>query len=177
MEICEKVHENFLAFGGFILFIYTFYFNPLFLVSGLFLCFGAEYQLKINIERMKLLLIDYVSYSGHRNFNKIHIDVLHKLGHEVYLAGRKNQFDNIELCEKNVVMEIPEMLFKELPVSSITFRLQGIFALLWTKRHIKWSDYDAVIILTYDILSFFVFRIKQKPYSSTIIMFHNYGVR
>lgn len=118
---------------------------------------------------MKLLLIDYVSYSGHRNFNKIHIDVLHKLGHEVYLAGRKNQFDNIELCEKNVVMEIPEMLFKELPVSSITFRLQGIFALLWTKRHIKWSDYDAVIILTYDILSFFVFRIKQK----TLLINHN----
>lgn len=45
-KYAKKVHENFLAFGGFILFIYTFYFNPLFLVSGLFLCFGAEYQLK-----------------------------------------------------------------------------------------------------------------------------------
>ncbi len=118
---------------------------------------------------MKLLLLDYISFKGHQNFNKIHIDALLALGHELILVGRKGQFDNIETSVNVCKLEIPEVLFKEYPVPAISFRLQGMSALFWIKKHIRESDYDAVIILTYDILSLFMFRIKQK----TFLINHN----
>lgn len=117
---------------------------------------------------MKLLLLDYISYTGHQNFNKIHIDALLSLGHDLYLYGKRGQFDNIDKS-KVEIYEIPDCFFKDYPITPVSFRLRCIAALNWLKKHIIWEQYDIVIILTYDILSLFTFKIKQK----TILINHN----
>ncbi len=113
---------------------------------------------------MKLLLLDYISYPGHQNFNKIHIEALLKSGHELDLLGRKEQFNNIEQHSRIKISEIPDCFFKQYPFPAISFRIKGIITLRWVKRHVHWEDYDAVIVLTYDILSLFSFYIKQPTY-------------
>lgn len=118
---------------------------------------------------MKLLLVDYISYPGHRNFNKIHIESLLELGHEIHLVGRRGQFDDIENNNNISISQIPDCFFNSLPFYAVTFRLQGIAALLWVKKHIQISSYDAIIVLTYDILSVIAFRSK-KP---VILINHN----
>lgn len=107
---------------------------------------------------MKLLLLDYISYSGHRNFNEIHIKALHDSGHFLTLLGRKGQFDNISIKNNVQVKEMPSCFYGDYPITPISFRIAGIASLLWVKTHIKLKEYDAIIILTYDILSLFVFR-------------------
>lgn len=126
-------------------------------------------EIKVLQQEMKLLLLDYISYKGHQNFNKIHVDALLTLGHELILVGRRGQFDNIEANDNISKLEMPECFFKEYPMPTVSFRLQGIAAFLWLKTKIIWSDYDAVIILTYDILSLFVFHINQR----TFLINHN----
>ena len=118
---------------------------------------------------MKILLLDYISYPGHRTFNKIHIDALKSLGHELHLLGRKGQFDNIASAGIADIGIIPESLFRQWPLPAVTFRLQGIAALLWVKRNIKLNNYDIIVVLTYDILSFFVFRTPKD----VILINHN----
>lgn len=113
---------------------------------------------------MKLLLLDYISYTYHMNFNKIHVEALLEMGHQLHLVGRRGQFDNIENNASVVISEIPERFFSERPLHAISFRLQGIARLLWVKANIKWGEYDAVIVLTYDILSLAAFHIKEKTY-------------
>ena len=113
---------------------------------------------------MKLLLIDYISFLGHRNFNKIHIEALQSIGHELTLLGKKGQFDNITINENMKVLEMPKRYFRKYPYPAVSFRLQGIGALLWVKTHTRLKEYDAIIILTYDILSLFVFRTSVPVY-------------
>ena len=117
---------------------------------------------------MKLLLIDYISYKGHQNFNKIHIDALLSLGHDLHLYGKRGQFDNIDKS-KVEIYELPDCFFKDYPITPVSFRLKCIATLNWLKKHIIWEHYDIVVILTYDILSLFTFKIKQK----TILINHN----
>ena len=117
---------------------------------------------------MKLLLLDYISYSGHKNFNKIHINALLSLGHELCLYGKRGQFDNIEKSMVDIY-DIPDCFFKDYPITPVSFRLRCIATLNWLKRHIIWENYDVVVFLTYDILSIFTFEIKQK----TILINHN----
>jgi len=118
---------------------------------------------------MKLLVLDYISYSGHKNFNKVHIESLIRLGVDVELMGRKGQFDNIDNVDMFKVYNMPEWLFKNYPLPSISFRLQGIASLIWVKKHIKCREYDAILVLTYDILSLFTFRISN----TVILVNHN----
>lgn len=113
---------------------------------------------------MKLLLLDYISYTYHMNFNRIHVEALLEMGHQLHLVGRRGQFDNIEKNADIVISEIPERFFSERPLHALSFRLQGIARLFWVKSNIQWDEYDAVIVLTYDILSLSTFRIKQHTY-------------
>lgn len=107
---------------------------------------------------MEILIVDYMSYKQHCNFNKIHLEALQNQNHSLCLVGRKGQFDNITKNGKTSIVNIPEYLFLSLPFNPLFERLLGIFKIWWLLRHLNLKDYDAVVVLTYDILSLFVFR-------------------
>lgn len=110
---------------------------------------------------MKILVIDYLSYKEHRNFNRIHIDVLIQLGHSLCLVGKKGQFDEYR-NDKSVIS------IETVP-NDADGRLNEIANLLWIKKNYNVSEFDLMVILTYDILSFFVYRISRP----TILINHN----
>lgn len=113
---------------------------------------------------MDLLLVDYISVKGHKNFNKIHIESLLRLGCKLHLVGRKGQFDNIDPTPNVIISYIPERLFKHHVFGQLTERLYGIMRLWWINIKIKPIQYDATVFLIYDILSMFFFRNAAKIY-------------
>lgn len=118
---------------------------------------------------MKILVVDYKSIKSHQNFNKIHIDVLLHQGHHLTLVGKKGQFDNIEIKQGVNILNIPEGFYFSFPFPQLSERMREIFCLLYIWLKIKFSTFDFVIIPTYDILSFFLFRIPQK----VVLINHN----
>ncbi len=113
---------------------------------------------------MNLLLVDYISTKGHQNFNRIHIESLLRLGHSILLVGKKGQFDNIEVTDSLKKTDIPDWMFKHLPLGQLTERLMGVLRLLWIRGHFRRTNNDAVVFLIYDVLSFFFYRTKQKVF-------------
>jgi len=118
---------------------------------------------------MNILFIDYRSIKAHQNFNKIHIDVLIRQGHVLTLLGKKGQYDNIYDTPQLSKKVIPDVFFKKFPLAQISERLREIICLFWIMKKFNLSSFDLIIIPTYDILSFFLFRIKNK----TLIINHN----
>lgn len=125
------------------------------------------YNHKLRI--MKILIIDYMSVPAHQNFNKIHIDVLLSQGHSLTLVGRKGQFDNIGAKQNVPRLVIPEFFYYRHPFPQLSTRIQGNLCLLWIRGIIKFKIFDCVVIPTYDILSFFLFRVPNK----VVIIDHN----
>ncbi len=113
---------------------------------------------------MRLLLIDYLSPVGHRKFDAIHISALGNPNHELQLIGRSGQFDGISNKENIHIRTLPDWMFKSMPVKPLTERLMGIIRLIWLLMHIRTTGYDAVIFLSYDVLSLFVYRISGRVY-------------
>lgn len=111
---------------------------------------------------MKLLVVDYLSIAGHRTFNRIHIEALRKIGVNLHLVGREGHFSNVEGLSDVEISVIPERFYRRRPIVQLTARLSDISCLRWIKRHFSFEHYDAVLFLTYDILSFFSFRTRQK---------------
>lgn len=109
---------------------------------------------------MKILVVDYLSYPGHKRFNKIHIDALEGLGHDLFFVGKKDQFPNY--CEPRLLCVPPERFFKTLPFQSVSSRLQNIFCLKWIYSQIQEHDYDLILFPTYDIVSLFFSPFKNK---------------
>ena len=113
---------------------------------------------------MRLLLIDHLSPEGHKKFDEIHISALHDLGHEVTLIGRNGHFPSFENMDDIRIVTFPEWSFRPLPLKPLSERLFGIFRLLWLLFHVKFKDYDAVVLLSYDVLSLFMFRIRKDVF-------------
>lgn len=111
---------------------------------------------------MKILVIDYKSIKAHQNFNKIHLDVLLSQEHSLILVGRRGQFDNIGAKQDVASLNIPEFFYFPLPFPQLSDRVREIFCLFWVWFKIKFITFDFAIIPTYDILSFFLFRIPNK---------------
>lgn len=109
---------------------------------------------------MKILVVDYLSYPGHKRFNKIHIDALEKLGHDLFFVGKKDQFP--DYCQPRLLCVPPERFFKTLPFQSVSSRLQNIFCLKWIYSQILEHDYDLILFPTYDIVSLFFSPFKSK---------------
>lgn len=116
----------------------------------------------------KILVIDYLSYTAHQNFNKIHIDILVSMGHSLCLVGRKDQFKHYQNIVEDIIY-IPERYYKEYPCKPVTVRLFSIGALLWTRRNINIERFDIVLFPTYDIMSLWVFRTSKL----TLLINHN----
>lgn len=121
---------------------------------------------------MKILVIDYLSYNGHRNFNRIHLDVFLKLGHNLTLVGKTGHFDEYKDNPK-VSIIYPSILDNVKPEDS---HFKNISNLLEIKKQVKVSDYDIILFPTYDVASLFVFRTKMPTYvidHNTVGMLNN----
>ena len=64
-------------------------------------------------------MIDYLSPNGHENFDKIHIEALVNLGHNLTLVGKKGQFDKVENKDKINIEVLPPWAFKQTCISSL----------------------------------------------------------
>lgn len=100
---------------------------------------------------MNILLIDYISYKEHRNFNKIHIDVLLELGNTLTLVGKKRQFDEYKEDSRAQIIN--------LPYEGNSLK-EEIANLLWIKKNCLSQDVNIIVVLTYNILSLFTFRVS-----------------
>lgn len=118
---------------------------------------------------MRLLIIDYITYLGHRNFNKIHVESLIRLGHTIHVVGRNSALSSIDNNEKLKFTYLPGWSNRSFPVSSVSERLKNVALLFWIKRKFDFQDYDLVIFLAYDILSLCFHR----SYTPTILINHN----
>ena len=118
---------------------------------------------------MKILTIDYITYYGHRNFNKIHVSSLCNLGHNLTLIARKTAIDVLDESNCLKKYNLPEWSTKPYPFASISERIKGIILLFWIRLNFKLSEYDAILFLSYDVMSLYFFR-TQTP---TFLINHN----
>lgn len=111
---------------------------------------------------MKVLVIDYITYFGHRNFNKIHVEAFSDTGCTIELVGRESAIELIEDLSCISKSFLPKWTLKKYPLSFISERVKNIVSLLWIKRKYDLSDFDLIIFLAYDILSISLFRVRNK---------------
>ena len=119
---------------------------------------------------MNLLVIDYMPSKGHRVFNKIHIDVIARLGivDEVILMSVGGFFDYIEGA-KIRHKSIPSWMFasfKNAMVAHFLVRLFDILKLAYIKYFLikEGRSIDGIVFLDYDIMSMFTFKTKKNVY-------------
>lgn len=111
---------------------------------------------------MNILVVDYLSPAGHKNFDHIHIKALSDLGHNLHLVGRHNQFGIKDGTCFHETTSIPEWTFTPLPFKPLSGRIMGILRLNWIINHVRTDQYDAIVLLSYDVLSLFPFRFRFK---------------
>lgn len=116
---------------------------------------------------MRIILVDHLSPAGHKKFDAIHIKALRDLGHELFLVGNPGQFENEALLRSIpdvVIGTFPKWTCYLRPFRPITERVMGYIRLLWLQRFLNKIDYDALIFLSYDVLSLFLFRLKGNVF-------------
>ena len=118
---------------------------------------------------MRILVIDYLTYLGHRNFNKIHIESLLKTGIDMHVIGRRQAMSLIEPSDRLKVSFLPEWASKSFPLKSLSERIKNVAELYWIKRNFDIEQYDAIVFLAYDVLSLCTFR-TNRP---TFVINHN----
>lgn len=119
----------------------------------------STYLTKEKLKVMKILYIDYLSYSGHKNFNKIHLNALKSLGIDLSFVGSIDQYDDDLRCE---FLKIPNFFYLKLPFYSISSRILEFLCLLYIRFFIKTRNFDFIIFPTYDIFSIFAFPTRKK---------------
>lgn len=107
---------------------------------------------------MNILIIDYLSYDGHKFFNRIHINALCNMGHNLCLVGKDGQFSEFKNSPN---IEIKTIKYHSKTAGSV---FDDIMCLYWIKKNIHLSQYEIIIIPTYDILSYITFNVKNKVY-------------
>ena len=118
---------------------------------------------------MRILIIDYVTYLGHRNFNKIHVESLMRLGHFVHIVGRSSALISIKQTSDYDKTYLPQWANRTFPAKTISERLKQIALLFWIKNKLNVRNYDLVVFLAYDIMSLCLFR-TDVP---TLLVNHN----
>ena len=118
---------------------------------------------------MRVLVVDYITYLGHRNFNKIHVEALSDIGCTIRLVGRKSAIESVDNRYNIFKLYFPEWITRKYHFYSISERIKNIVSLCWVKHQVDLSDYDVIIFLAYDILSVSFFRVKKN----VILVNHN----
>lgn len=113
---------------------------------------------------MNLLLIDYITLLGHRNFNMIHVESMLRLGHNITLVGRKEALSYIRESDKISKIILPEWVYgkKHKTHSYFHRRLLDIRTLYWIKRNVQYKPFDKIVFLAYDIMSLSFFRTNKE---------------
>ena len=111
---------------------------------------------------MKILILDYLSYSAHKNFNKIHIEALLKAGHSLHLVGKDKQFDNISPNHNVTLSKLPSFLTPDQNHTPLYLRIIYIICLLWARTMYRPAHYDCILIPTYDPMSIWVYRTSKR---------------
>lgn len=109
---------------------------------------------------MRILVIDYISYKAHQNFNKIHLETFLRMGHSLHLVGNEGQFDNIEKNGNVEVSIIPNCFSRAYPFPQVTTRLKFIICLWWLRIKYHLKEYDLIVFPTYEPLTVHAFRTK-----------------
>lgn len=109
---------------------------------------------------MNILLIDYLSCKGHRKFNRIHINTLLSLNHDLILLGKNGQFVEYQNTEHVHILDLP---------FNSSGRLYEALNLLWINHYIHRHNYNVIVFLTYDNISIGLFRSKTP----TLLFNHN----
>ena len=117
----------------------------------------------------KILVIDYLTYEGHRNFNKIHVECLEELGCSLHVVGRKSALDIIKKSNSISFTFFPKWMSKPYPVKAISERIKNIISLIWIKNHFNFEEFDFVIFLIYDVLTLSFLKISGP----VLIINHN----
>lgn len=118
----------------------------------------------------KVLVIDYMSPSGHKNFDKIHVESLLELNCNLKIVGKRGHFTDISNKQNIEICELPNWCCSRIKYLKPLFvRIQSILALLYIRAKYAQNDYDYTIFLCYDILSIFFYR----TVSNVILIDHN----
>lgn len=109
---------------------------------------------------MNIFVIDYICTSGHKFFNRIHIDALVRAGVSLSFISRRGY---LEVSKSLPYYEIPEDYYLSQEINqlgSIRYNYYDIKKLKYAERIVERSKPDAVIVLTYDAISLAFFRVK-----------------
>ena len=117
---------------------------------------------------MKILYIDHISPNGHVNFNKIHLQALLSLKHDIYCIFKKDYLRKINIENIIIYKEIPLCLYKN-NTNGFIERVFYLLQLLFIKFNAKFSTFDFVIFAAYEPISLFFAKIKTP----TFLINHN----
>lgn len=113
----------------------------------------------------RLLYIDYLSQSGHINFNKTFIKDISNLDLKIDFIFRKNYSASFGI--KKNVLTIPDRFY--LSANSFIMRLNYFKILRYIDKKINLNNYDYVLLSSYDEVSLYFSRIRSK----LILINHN----
>lgn len=119
---------------------------------------------------MKILVIDYLAPMGHVGYVTYQLECLKSLGHKITFYSHKEFY---EACN------VKEIEFKAFPnylysktgsrFKPLLERIQGIVKLLYINMYLIFYKYDAILFMSYDIMSFWIFKSQRN----TFIINHN----
>ena len=105
---------------------------------------------------MKILYIDYQSPKGHVQFNRIHLNSLTQLG-EVYTIFKENYLEFIHSDLIKTYINIPSSKYDR-DKGRFWGRFTEIQLLRYLKKNINPTEWDFIIISSYDVISMFFAR-------------------
>ena len=97
-----------------------------------------------------VLIVDYISSSGHKSFNTILIDKLENLELDLTVAASSRCINHLN--KKHKYIDIPELLFFKEKFGLLN-RFFFFLRLKYLKSQIDFSSFDYVIFSSYDELS------------------------
>ncbi len=109
-----------------------------------------------------ILFVDLNCSFGHNNINKIYIDKLEKAGYNVELAMTKSYFENLQLFDKKLYIELPEKYFYY--NSKLMFRINQYLLLILIKNKCKNVSFEFVFFSFFEETSFYFSRFSEKSY-------------
>lgn len=116
---------------------------------------------------MKILVIDYLSPKGHDGWFKLQINSLQSLGHEVRCIYKEGYGESVGLSKNNIQFLIPSDLYTT--NRGLKYRWDCMKILLYIKKRVDESEWDAIILSSYEIISLSVLPIFKKA----LIVNHN----
>ncbi len=108
----------------------------------------------------KILYIDHISPDGHINFNKIYLDALMRQKYQVDIVCKAGYFKKIKTSNSHFKLEIPNILYRY--KDGITNRILFFLQLIYIKHKIDFSNYDYILLSSYEEISLFFAKYKYK---------------